>query len=159
MDLNLRINETCLQPGTTIDNGMLMDADFRKVGLVQRFFQRLPRDHDLYIADNCTIDCFGDRLSLFPCTHDYLTKDRQWQTRASVLVVGDQIKKVDFHVLEGVYAAPNSIETFQIICNENFGSPEKLQPNHYRWKNKALSFSSYLHSDSITADFCIETLE
>ena len=159
MELNLRINEKSLQPGATIDTGMLKDADFRKMGLVQRFVQRLPRGHALYIADNCTIDCFGDRLSLYPCTHDYLTKDRQWQTRASVLVVDDQIQKVDFHVLEGVYAAPNSIETFQTICSENFGSPEKLQPNHYRWKNKALSFSSYLHSDSINAHFSIEILD
>ncbi len=159
MDIQLRINEIELQPGANIDPALLKESNFSKTGLVKRLIKRLPKGQAMYTAENCTIDCFDDQLNLYPCTHGYLNKDRQWQTRASILLVQGQIKKIEFHVLEGVYAAPNFIETFRTLCNESFGNPEKLQPNYLLWKNNHLSFTSLLHPDSVNADFCIEILD
>ncbi len=159
MDLKLHINKISLQPGAKIDAGMLADASFRKVGWFKRLFKPLPEGQELFVANNCTVDCFDDRLNLYPCTDSYLNRDRQWHTRASILLVEDQIQKVEFHVVDGVYAAPHMMDDFENICSESFGPPKKLQTNHNFWKNDQLSFSGYLHADSINADFSIEILE
>ena len=159
MDFNLRINKISLQPGAKIETRILKDSEFRKVGLVERLLKRLPKGQSLFIADNCTVECFADQMNLYPCTDGYLNKDRQWQTRAFVYLVEDENKKVEFHVLEGVYAAPNFTHRFRNICSENFGTPEEMPTNHFHWKNEHFSLSSILHTDNINADFSIEVLE
>ncbi len=159
MDLNLLINEMNLQPGAKIDSGLLENNNFSKTGLVKRLVSRLPRGHNLFEAENCTVDCFGERLSLFPCTHSYLNKDRQWETRASLLVVDDHMQRISFQVVDGVYAAPNLVATFKNICNEFFGESHKLGKNHFTWKNNNLSFSCLLHADLVNAEFSIECIK
>ena len=158
MGINVLINNISLQPGAKIETRILKGSNFRKVGLVERLLKRLPKGQSLFIAHNCTVS-FTDRMNLYPCTDGYLNKDRQWQTRAFVYLMNGKIQKVEFHVLEGVYAAPNFINTFKNICTENYGSPVEIQTNHYLWKNDQYSFSSILHADCINADFSIELLE
>ena len=159
MDFKLRINKLGLQPGAKIETRILKDSNFREMGLVERLLKRMPKGHSVFVADNCTIDCFRDQLNLYPCTHGYLHKDRQWQTRATVHLIDGQIQKVNFQVLEGVYAAPNFTNTFKDICSENFGHPETTTTNQYLWKNDRYSFSSLLKADNINAEFSIEVLE
>ncbi len=156
MDLKLNINEFNIRPGAIIDTKLLKESHFQQAGLLKRLIKPLPRGHAFFVAENCTISCFDDRLSLYPCTHAYLNKDRQWKTQGSVLLVDGKVQKMDFHVLEGIYAAPNFIETVNAICSEDFGQPKKINNNHFLWKTEELSFSCYLLSDNINACFSIE---
>lgn len=159
MDIKLRINQLNLQPGAKVDSQDLVKSEFRPAGLMRRLVQRLPRGQELYESKNCTVDCFDDRLALFPCTHSYLNQDRQWETHASVLLVAGRLQKVEFRVLDGVYAAPNFLEKFKSICNEYFGDPEQPHQNQFRWTNDKLLFSGFLHADHVTAHFTIELLK
>ena len=159
MDIKLRINQLNLQPGAEVDSRQLKESEFRPAGLMRRLVRRLPRGQELFETKNCTVDCFEDRLSLFPCTHSYLNQDRQWETHASVLLVEGVIRKVEFRVLDGVYAAPNFLEKFRSICTEHFGDPKQKQRNQFHWKTDQLRFSGFLHADNVTADFAIECLE
>ena len=158
MDIKLRINQLSLQPGAKVDSQDLEKSEFRSVGLMRRLVQRLPRGQELFESKNCTVDCFDDRLALFPCTHSYLNQDRQWKTHASVLLVDGKLQRIEFQVLDGVYAAPNFLEKFKSICNEYFGDPQQIQRNQFRWTNDKLVFSGFLHADNVTADFTIELL-
>lgn len=158
MDIKLSINELNLQPGAKIDTQDLKECEFRPAGLVRRLVQRLPRGQQLFETKNCTLTCFDDRLSLFPCTHSYLNQDRQWETHASVLLVDGHLKKIEFRVLDGVYAAPNFLDKFKTICNEHFGDPQQQDKNQFLWTNDKLIFSGSLHADHVTADFSIECL-
>ncbi len=159
MDLKLQINELNLEPGSKVDIQALKNHKFRSAGLVSRLVKRLPRGQSIFHSKNCTIDCFDNRWSLYPCTHEYLTLDRQWKTQASILLVNDRVKKVNFHVVDGVYAAQNFLEKFKSICSEHFGDPKQAQTNLYQWTNESVSFSGFLHADNVTADFTIEYLD
>jgi len=159
LDLKLKINKLNLHPGAKADTQILKNSEFRPAGFVRRFIQRLPREQEIFETKNCTVKCFDDRLSLYPCTHSYLDHDRQWETSASLLLVNGQLQKVEFRVLNGIYAAPNFMKKFQVICNEFYGQPEQFQHNQLIWTNGKLNFSGFLHADKITADFSIECLE
>jgi len=159
LDIKLRINQLNLQPGAKVDSRDLKESEFRPAGLMRRLVQRLPRGQKLFETKNCTVDCFEDRLSLFPCTHGYLNNDRQWETHASVLLVDGRVQKVEFRVLDGVYAAPNFLEKFKAICTEHFGDPRQEQKNQFHWTNDRLGFSGFLHADNVTANFTIECLD
>ncbi len=158
MDIQLRINKLSIQLGMGISSQDLVESEFRPAGLMRRFVQRLPRGQELFEATHCTIDCFDDQLSLFPCTHAYLNQDRQWETEASVLLVDGRVHRIDFRVINGVYAAPNFLDKFKHICNEHFGTPQQKNNFQFRWTNERLSFFGFLHPDKITADFSIECL-
>ncbi len=158
MDIQLKINELALQPGAKVDPDELESRKFQRQGLLKRLVNRLPRDQQIFVADNCTVDCFGEKLSLFPCTHGYLNRDRKWETRASILLVNGKLQRVQFQVLDGVYAAPNIMETFKTICDENFGEGSRTNDNLFTWRNNRLGFTGILQPDNVTADFTIECL-
>ncbi len=156
MDLKLQINNLDLQPGAPIDSGALEASDFQKQGLVYRLMKRLPPGHKVFGTKNCKVECFDQGFSLFPCTHSYLNRDRQWQTNATLLYVDGFLKEVVFCVLDGVYAAPNFMDKFKSICTEKLGSPQKLSNHHYSWTANQMRFSGLLSSDFIKAEFLIE---
>ncbi len=158
MDLQLKINELVLNPGAKLDPGELESRSFQRQGFIKRLVKRLPRGQQLFVADNCTIDCFDEKLSLYPCTHSYLNRDRQWETRASVLLEDGKLKRVSFHILDGVYAAPNFVNLFRTICDENFGEGKNTGNKHFTWRNDRLGFTGTLQTDKVTADFIIECL-
>ncbi len=159
MNINLRINQLNLQPGVEVDTQDLEKSEFRSPGLMRRLVKRLPQGQTVYEAKNCTLDCFDDQLALFPCTHEYLNKNRRWHTRASVFLVNGKLQKVEFQVVDGVYAAHNFLEKFKSICDEHFGEAQHKQKNFFRWTNDCLSFSGFLHPDKVTADFWFECLD
>ena len=159
MNIKLRINELNLQPGAEVNPKDLKKYEFQSLGLVDRIVKRLPPGQAVFKTKNCTVDCFDNQLSLFPCTHEYLTHDRRWKTQASVLLVNGRVQKVEFHVVDGVYAAHNFLEKFKTICSEYFGDPKQKQKNLFQWTNDSLSFSGFLHADNVTADFSIECLD
>jgi hypothetical protein len=157
LDMKLIIDDLTLQPGEAIDPEALEKSSFRSPGVMHRLLRRLPRGHVMLETNNCTIACFDEEFSLFPCTHNYLNRDRQWQTQASILLVDGVLQKVVFQVVEGVYAAPNFLDKFKILCMENFGDPKREQRYHYYWENDRLSLTGFLHADHINAEFIIES--
>ncbi|PID81341.1 hypothetical protein CSA17_03170 [bacterium DOLJORAL78_65_58] len=156
MTLDLNINGVALRPGVPVDPSDLRDNGFRKVGLLKRLVKRPPGGGDIFLAENCEATCFRGNFNLYPCTHSYLNRDRQWQTQATVQVVDGKVQRVTLQVLGGLYAAPNYMSKFEELCTQHMGQPQPSDSGALVWKKKKLALQGYLQRDRINADFIIE---
>lgn len=157
LNLDLKINGVPLEPGSRVNSAKLLENGFHKQSLLRRIVKRQQAEGEILQAENCETDCFGEAFSLFPCTHGYLNRDRQWQTRATVHLVDGRVRRVTFHVLNGIYAAPNYMDKFQDLCTRLLGEPgEKGAEGALLWKNDKLKLVGRLQPDRICADFEIE---
>lgn len=157
MDLKLKINGIRLEPGDRLEPEALLENGFKREGMLQRLLHRSSQGGDLYKAANTEVDCFEDAFNLYPCTASYLTRDRQWETAATVLLVDGRVNRVTFHVLDGIYAAPNYVTKFKEICTKLYGEPGQGPAGAMLWKNDKVILSGKLQPDGICADFRMET--
>jgi hypothetical protein len=159
MNLELKINSVPMVLGQTIEPKALERADFHKTGPLRRLFKRFPVSQTLYLADNCKLECFEEGFCIYPCTHGYLNRDRQWKTKASVFLQNGMVCKLEFQVVDGKYAASNFLERFQEACSAVLGDPVESTRFLTRWKNDAAAVTSILHPDKVNADFLMELQE
>ena len=158
MSIAVTINSVPMELGGTIDTQVLDEADFNKAGPLRRLIRQLPVGQTVYTADNCKMECFNGDVSIYPCTHGYLNKDRQWETRAAVFIDDGRIHKLEFKVIDGQYSAANFLDRFQEACNAAFGEPVNSSRYSTRWNNGAASVTSVLHRDMINVDFLMEII-
>jgi hypothetical protein len=156
MTLELRINSIPLELGEIVDVAALQEADFQKAGPLRRLIKHLPSDQTLYLADNCKLECFDEEFCIYPCTHGYLNRDRQWETKAMVLLEGGRVWKLEFQVIDGRYAATNFLHRFHEACSAVLGEPVKSSRYRTEWHNGTARVTSILHRNKVNADFLIE---
>jgi len=159
MSLELKINSVTIELGGTVDSQALEDADFQKAGPLRRLFKQLPLAQTLYLAGNCKLECFDDDFSIYPCTHGYLNRDRQWETKAAVYLEDGRVWKLEFQVVNGHYAASNFLERFQGACTAALGEPVENSRFLTRWQNGTAAVTSILHRDMVNVDFLMELNE
>ena len=159
MSLELKVNSVPIELGGTMDTKILEEGDFRKTGPLRRLFTSLPLGQTLYQVNNCKLECFDDDFSIYPCTHGYLNRDRQWKTKASVYLEDGLVKKLEFQVVDGQYAASNFFERFQEACSAALGEPVESSRFLTRWKNGTAVVTSTLHPDMVNANFLMELIE
>ena len=156
MSLDLIINSLPLKLGETVDTGSLEDADFHKAGPLRRLLTNLPLGQTVFQSDNCKLECFDNEFSIYPCTHGYLTRDRQWKTKATMYLENGRLSKFEFRVVDGHYAASNFLDRFQEACTPVLGEPVESSRFRTRWQNGSASVTSILHSDMVNVDFLME---
>lgn len=156
MSLGLKINSIPLELGEIVDVAALDEADLHKAGPLRRLLKHLHSDQTLYLADNCKLEIFDDECCIYPCTHGYLNRDRQWETKATIFLEGGRVWKLEFQVIDGRYAATNFLDRFHEACSAVLGEP--LENSRYRteWRNGTAKVTSILHRDKVNADFLIE---
>jgi len=159
MSIGVTINSVPLELGGIIDTQILGEADFRKAGPLRRLIGKHPVSQTVYTADNCKLECFDGGFAIYPCTHGYLNKDRQWETKAVVFINNGRIHKLEFKVIDGLYAAANFLDRFHEACNAALGDPVKAGRFRTRWKNGAATVSSVLHRDMVNVDFLMEVIQ
>ena len=159
MSLELMVNSVPIELGGTVDTKILEEGDFRKAGPLRRLFTGLPLGQTLYKANNCKLECFDDDFSIYPCTHDYLDRDRQWETRVAVYLEDGRVRKLEFQVVDGRLAASNFLHRFQEACSAALGEPVESSRFFTRWKKGIAAVTSTLHPDMVNADFLMELIE
>ncbi len=156
MSLELKINSVPIRLGGIIDAKALDEAGFRKAGPLRRLFQHLSLSQTFFLADNCKLECFHEDFCIYPCTHGYLDRDRQWETKAAVYLDNGRVWKLEFRVVDGHYAASNFLERFQEACSAALGEPVESSRFRTRWRNGATAVVSILHPDLVNVDFLME---
>lgn len=159
MSLELKVNSVPIELGGKLDIKILEEGDFRKTGPLHRLFTSLPLGQTLYQANNCKLECFDDEFSIYPCTHGYLNRDRQWETKAAVYLEDGRVRKLEFQVVDGHYAASNFFDRFQEACNAALGEPVESSRFLTRWKNGTAAVTCTLHPDMVNANFLMELIE
>jgi hypothetical protein len=159
MSLDLKINSVHMELGGTMDDRALDEAALHKPNPLRRLFKNPPNGQILYEADNCKLECFDEEFTIYPCTHGYLTPDRQWETKATVFLDEGRVCKLEFQVLEGRYAASNFIERFHEVCSVVLGKPVESSPHRSRWHNGKALVACILHPDKVNADFLMELID
>jgi hypothetical protein len=159
MTLELKINSVPLELGECVADEELDRADLRKAGPLRRLINHQTNGHTLYLADNCKLECFDEDFCIYPCTHGYLDRDRQWETKATVYIEEGRVRKLEFHVVEGKYAASNFLDRFGEACSAVLGEPVESTGYVTRWRNGRATVTSILHEDRFNADFLIELQE
>jgi len=156
MKLDLIINDCTFELGDQVEPDTLKGAAFQRTGLFRRLLDRFSAGSDRFDAKNCTLACFGEKFSLYPCTHRYLNKDRQWSTSASLFAQKDTLHRILFQVVEGQYAATSFLGRFQEACSEAMGEPTTSGRWETIWVNGKMRVICKLHTDKVNADFLIE---
>jgi len=159
MGLELKINSVPMELGGMMDEQALDEADLHKAGPLRRLIKQLPSGQTLYLADNCKLECFDDDFCIYPCTHDYLNLDRQWETKATVYLEEGRVCKLEFRVVDGRYAASNFLERFHEACSAALGEPVESSRYRTRWHNGTARVTSILHPNKVNADFLMELQE
>jgi hypothetical protein len=159
MSLELIINSLPLKLGETVDPESLVEADIYKAGPIRRLLTNLPLGQTVFQADNCKLECFDDEFSIYPCTHGYLNRDRQWETKAALYLEDGWLSKFEFQVVEGHYAASNFLDRFQEACSAVLGEPVESSRFRTRWVNGSATVTSTLHSDMVNVDFLMELID
>ena len=156
--MELIIDELPLRLGGSVDPQALEAGRFRKVGVFRLLVTGQSAGRELFTLANCQMTCLRDDFSIFPCTHGYLDKDRQWETRASLIFKNGTLSEVLFQVIDGRYAASNFIERFADICSGVLGQPEEIEPDTARWVNGTAMVTTHLHRNRVHADFRFELI-
>ena len=156
MSLELKINSVPIKLGGIVDTDALDQADFQKAGPLRKLFNSHPLNQTLYRADNCKLECFDEEFCIYPCTHGYLNRDRQWKTRAALFVNDGKVQKLEFQVVDGKYAASSFLDRFMEACSAVLGNPVESSGLLTRWTNGAAVVTSILHPNKVNADFLME---
>jgi hypothetical protein len=159
MSLELRINSVPIELGGIADIEALDQADFKKAGPLRKLITQQPLGQTLYRADNCKLECFDEEFCIYPCTHSYLNRDRQWETKGAVYLDDGIVQKLEFLVVDGMYAASNFLDRFQEACSAALGNPVESSSSTTRWVNGAAIVTSILHPNKVNADFLMELKE
>jgi len=159
MNLELMINSVPIELGGIVDAEALGQADFQKAGPLRKLFNNQPLGQTLYRAENCKLECFDDDFCIYPCTHGYLNRDRQWETRAVLYLDDDKVRKLEFQVVDGKYAASNFLDRFMEACSAVLGNPVESSRFTTRWTNGTAVVTSILHPDKVNAEFRMEIKE
>ena len=159
MSLELKVNSVPIELGGIADTDALGRADFQKAGPLRKLFNNQPLGQTLYRADNCKLECFDEDFCIYPCTHGYLNRDRQWETRAALFLEDGKVQKLEFQVIDGKYAASNFLDRFMEACSAVLGNPVESSRLITRWTNGATVVTSILHPDKVNAEFLMEIKE
>ena len=159
MSLELKINSVPIKLGGILDTEALDRANFKKAGPLRKLFNRQPLGQTLYRAENCKLECFDEEFCIYPCTHGYLNRDRQWETRAAVYLEEGKVLKLEYQVVDGKYAASNFLARFQEACSAVLGNPVESSRFVTRWTNDIAMVTSILHPDKVNAQFLMELQE
>ncbi len=159
MSLELKINSVPIELGGIADIDALGQADFQKSGPLRKLFNNQPLGQTLYWADNCKLECFDEEFCIYPCTHGYLNRDRQWKTRGALYLDEGKVQKLEFQVVDGKYAASSFLDRFVEACSGVLGNPVENSRLLTRWANGATVVTSILHPDKVNADFLLELKE
>jgi len=152
----ITINDQPIALGEALDAKVRDTAGLRRPGL----WQRLRHGHGPgvvgYEVRNCLAVCFGGAFDLYPCTHGYLTPDRQWRTDAQVLVRNDLVTNAELRVIDGRYAASEFVHRFHESCNALLGEALAVDRYTARWRNGSAAVTSILRPDTKNASFLFE---
>lgn len=156
MNIELKINSVPIELGGTLDIDALDQAEFQKAGPLRKLFNQQPLGQTIYQAENCKLECFAEDFCIYPCTHGYLNRDRQWKTRAALFVNDGKVQKLEFQVLDGKYAASSFLDRFTEACSSVLGDPVESSRYLTRWTNGATEVTGVLHPGKANADFLME---
>ena len=149
----IRINEQPITIGEPVETEILERADLRRSGLLKRLLPVGKGESGRREAENCSVDCFEGAFNLYPCTHGYLTPDRQWQTMAEIELRDGRVVSVLFKVVKGRYAATEFADRFRASCQKTLGDPYHADRYTARWRNGAAEITSVLQFDAMNASF------
>lgn len=154
--MEIVINETTIAVGEPLPHDQAASAGLRPADL----FSKLRRGHGgrraRLAAEGCTIELFAGGLRVYPCTHGYLNRDRQWQTAAEVHLERGRVRRVLIRIVDGRYAAPGFVDRFNELCADLLGEPHAVEGRRKHWRNGKLQFSSLLQPDCMNANLVVE---
>jgi len=156
--MEVLLNDTPIALGSALPDVACDQVGLRRPGLLQRVLSR-DSDSNRFEAENCTLSAMDGAFSLYPCTHGYLTPDRQWRTAASIFMSGDVVQGVMIEVIEGRYSAAEFIDRFHQVCDERFGDAHIIDRFTKRWRNGKAYLTSCLQPDGKNATFLIELID
>jgi hypothetical protein len=152
----IRINEQPITLGEPLPTATRRRAALRRPGFWRRLLRRGDEAGILYEALNCRAHCFDDAFDLYPCTHGYLTADRQWSTDAHVVVRNGRVVSAVLRVIDGHYAATGFVDRFRESGTAVLGPPGDADRWTTRWTNGAAVVTSILQPDAKNACFLFE---
>lgn len=155
MDLHLKINKIPLYLGQSLPPEAVVGASRQRTGLWRRWGRKLPA-RQVYAIEDCELEGFGDELHIYPCTHSYLNRDRQWHTRVTLFLECDRLHRILFQVVEGQTAALNFLERFEAAAARAIGEPAMRDPRTAMWLGNGARLRTYLHPDRVNADIDFE---
>jgi len=156
LNIELSINQVPLALGEALPAAMLDEANLHRSGFLRRLLSREPIDQEIYSVENCELNGFGDELHIYPCTHGYLNRDRQWRTKVTLFLKQNQLQRILFQVVDGQTAAMNFLNRFEAIISEKNGKPVNQGLRSCRWQDEGVRVETFLHSNRTNADFVIE---
>jgi len=156
MGLNFLVNGVTLRPGEAASADELRRAGLSPVSPLQRLVRRLPGRYDYWEADDPHVECFDGEVSIYPCRHGYLDRDRRWGTSCLVRTQGHDLAGIEVRVLDGVYAAVNLYDRFTDAVREMLGSPHDEAKGTALWQGNGLRVSARYQPDSHNAIFAVD---
>ncbi len=156
MKLDLQINRVPLVLGEALPAAMLDEVSICRSGLLRRLLSREPIDQTVCCVENCEFTGFGDQLHIYPCTHGYLNRDRQWRTKVTFFLKKDRLHRILFQVVDGQTAAMNFLSRFESAVSDSHGQPIRQDRRSLCWQGDNARVQTYLHPNRINADFIIE---
>ena len=154
--MEILINDTTIKVGDILPVDAVSTAGLRPANILNKLLRNHNGRRARFAAEGCTVDLFAGGMRVYPCTHGYLNRDRQWRTAAEIHVERGRVLKVLIRVLEGRYAAPGFVDRFNELCTEQLGEPKTKDGRLRRWRNGVVRCSSCLQPDGKNADFVIE---
>lgn len=152
----IRINDQPIALGQPLTAADLEGAALSRPGFWQRLLNRTNDGLTRYEVSNCKATCFDDAFDLYPCTHGYLTPDRQWRTDCHVLLTGGKVASAVLRIIEGRYAAMEFVERFRESGTAVLGAPLAVDRWTTRWTNGSAVVTSVLRPDAKNACFLFE---
>ena len=154
--MEILINDTAIAVGEMLPHDAVATAGLQPVD----FWSKLRGKHSgrqaRLAAVECTIELFAGEFRIYPCTHGYLNRDRQWQTAAEIQLEHGRVRRICIRIVDGRYAAPGFFDRFNELCAERLGEPHAADRRSSRWHNGTLRFSSKLLPDRMNADLVVE---
>lgn len=156
MDLGLKIDEFPVELGQMLSPEMMAEAAVQRAGLLRRLVSYQPVAQTVYAIEDCELRGLDDALHIYPCTHSYLTTDRQWHTKVTLFLKHERLQRILFQVVDGRPAAQNFLERFETAVAGLIGEPCHQDRNSCRWQRNGACVETFLHPDRVNADFVIE---
>jgi hypothetical protein len=156
MELGLRINKVPVELGQQLSRETFGAATMRRAGFLRRLLTHQRLSQTIFAIDDCELEGLNDSLHIYPCTHSYLNRDRQWRTRATFFLHEDRLRRILFQVVEGQTAAVNFLERFESAAESLIGQPSVRERRTAEWKEAGTRVTTRLHRDRVNADFVIE---
>lgn len=138
LKLNLKANDYPIALNQELNEAVLKEHSFRKIGLFDRLFLKPSKDQIVWWAKNCGLRYLNEELgnAIYPILDTKAGADIMFGTSAYLWFQENKLIRLTYQIIQNKMAAEISLKRLEEKIIETFGEPASSESPFVAWETE-----------------------